>query len=125
VAAGRMVTIEPRAARTTHPAVWLLRRQQFAAFPYRVFLGGPIASITPALKICLGQCRRVRLPGGIKIGTRQVEGLSRAVPIFPDLGSRVEAEDPGPLINVRLRRSSRAARTMQRRWAGSKSAVSK
>jgi len=31
---------------------------------------------------------------------RQVEGLSRAVPIFPNLGSRVEAEDPTPLINV-------------------------
>jgi hypothetical protein len=100
VAAGRIMAVKPLAARATHPAARFLRGQQFAAFPHRVFLGGPIAGITPALKICLSQCRQERFPRGIKVGARQVEGLSRAVPIFPDLGSRVEAEDPAPLINI-------------------------
>jgi hypothetical protein len=48
----------------------------------------------------IGQCRQERLPCGLKVGARQVEGLSRAIPILPDLGSRVEAEDPAPLINI-------------------------
>src|ERR1700730_11884789 len=70
VAAGRIVTLKPLAARAAHPAVRLLRRQQLAAFPHRVLLGGPVAGITPALKVCLSQCRQWRLPSGIKVGAR-------------------------------------------------------
>jgi hypothetical protein len=92
--------VKPLAAGAAHPAVRLLRRQQFAAFPHRIFLGDPVASVTPALKMRLDQRRQERLPCGLKVGARQVEGLSRAVPIFPDLGSWVEAEDPAPLIDV-------------------------
>jgi hypothetical protein len=100
VAAGRIVAVKSRAARAAHPAVRLLRRQQFAAFPHRVLFGGPVAGITPPLKMRFGHCREEHLPGGIKIGARQVEGLGRAVPVFPDLGPRVEAEDSAPLIDV-------------------------
>jgi hypothetical protein len=100
VAASRIVAVKPLAARAAHPAIRLLRRQQFAAFPHRVFLGGPIAGITPTLKVRLSQCRQERLPSGIKVGARQVKRFGRAVAIFPRLGSRVEAEDPAPLIKI-------------------------
>jgi hypothetical protein len=54
IAAGRIVAVKPLAARAAHPTVRLLRRQQFAAFPHRVFLGGQIPLIAPRLKIGLG-----------------------------------------------------------------------
>src|ERR1700730_10108760 len=79
VAAGRIVAVKPLAAWAAHPAVRLLRRQQFAAFPHRVFLGGPISLVAPRLKISLSALRQKHPPRGFKIGAGLLEGRGRAV----------------------------------------------
>jgi hypothetical protein len=99
-AAGRIVAVKPLAAWAAHPAVRLLRQQQFAAFPHRIFSRGPISLITPGLKIRIGAVRQEHLPRGFKIGAGFVEGDGRAVLLVARIGSRVKPAMPLPGILV-------------------------
>jgi hypothetical protein len=100
IAAGRIVAVKPLAAWAAEPAVRLLRRQQFAAFPHRVFLGGPIPLIAPRPKIGFGAVQQKHPPGALEIDACLVKGGGSAILMFARMRAWITAASPLPRILV-------------------------